>query len=147
MRLPTFNELIRFVQVEGWEDKDKKSEKKKGNHHRYVFTTPTGERLYTRISHGKGRIYNPHLFQHILRDQLGIDGDQFWAAVDHGIKPVRQSPTAMQMSGSLDAKLVRNLITKVKVNPNQLMEMTQHEAISLWQDWLTTNIPKIENSE
>lgn len=140
MRLPTFHELIRFVQIEGWEDKDKKSGKKKGDHHRYVFTTPTGERLYTRISHGKGQIHDPNLFEHILRDQLGIDGIQFWAAVNDGVKPIRQSPTSMQMSGALDAKLVRSLITKVKINPIQLEGMTQQEAISLWQEWLTINI-------
>ena len=140
MRLPTFQELIHFVQVEGWEDKDKKSGKKKGDHHLYVFTTPTGERLYTRISHGKGQIHDPNLFEHILRNQLGIDGIQFWAAVNNGVKPIRQSPTSMQTSGALDAKLVRNLITKVKVKPNQLEGMTQQEAISLWQEWLTINI-------
>lgn len=144
MRLPTFQELIRFVEVEGWEDKDKKAGKKKGDHHRYVFTTPTGERLYTRISHGRGQIHNPNLFEHILRDQLGIDGIQFWAVVDDGVKPVRQSPTSMQMSGALDAKLVRNLITKVKINPIQLEAMTQQEAVSLWQEWLATNIPQEE---
>lgn len=144
MRLPTFQELIRFVQVEGWEDKDKKSGKKKGDHHRYVFTTPTGERLYTRISHGKGQIYDPNLFEHILRDQLSIDGIQFWVAVDHGVKPIRQSPTSIQISGALDAKLVRNLITKVNVNTKQLETMTQPEAISLWQEWLASNIPQDE---
>lgn len=144
MRLPTFQELIRFVQIEGWEDKDKRSGKKTGDHHRYVFTTPTGERLYTRISHGKGQIYNPDLFQHILRDQLSINADQFWAAVDHGVKPVRQSPTSMQVSGALDAKLVRNLITKVNVSTKQLETMTQPEAISLWQEWLASNIPQEE---
>ena len=58
MRLPTYQELIRFVDVEGWE----------GNHHRFFFTTPTGERLYTRVSHGRGQINNLDLFQHILRD-------------------------------------------------------------------------------
>ena len=144
MRLPTFQEFICFVQVEGWEDKDKKSGKKKGDHHRYVFTTPTGERLYTRISHGKGQIYDPNLFEHILRDQLSIDGIQFWVAVDHGVKPIRQSPTSIQISGALDAKLVRNLITKVNVNTKQLETMTQPEAISLWQEWLASNIPQDE---
>lgn len=144
MRLPTYQELMRFVQVEGWEDKDKKAGKKKGDHHRYVFTTPTGERLYTRVSHGKGQIYNPNLFEHILRDQLGIDENQFWTAVDRGVKPVRPSPTSIQTSGALDAKLVRNLITKVKVSPNQLEGMTEQEAINLWQEWLTTNIPQEE---
>lgn len=144
MRLPTFHELIRFVQIEGWEDKDKKSGKKKGDHHRYVFTTPTGERLYTRISHGKGQINDPDLFQHILRDQLGINADQFWAAVDHGVKPTRQSPNSIQMSGALDAKLVRNLISKVNVSTKQLEAMTQQEAVSLWQEWLATNIAQEE---
>ena len=144
MRLTTFQELIRFVHVEGWENKDKKSGKKKGDHHRYVFTTPTGERLYTRISHGKGQIYDPNLFEHILRDQLSIDGIQFWVAVDHGVKPIRQSPTSIQTSGALDAKLVRNLITKVNVNTKQLETMTQPEAISLWQEWLASNIPQDE---
>lgn len=144
MRLPTFHELIRFVQIEGWEDKDKKSGKKKGDHHRYVFTTPTGERLYTRISHGKGQIHDPDLFAHILRDQLSINEEQFWAAVDHGKKPIRQTPPPIQMSGALDAKLVRNLITKVKVNPIQLEGITQQEAISVWQEWLASNIPQEE---
>ena len=144
MRLPTFQELIRFVQVEGWENKDKKSGKKKSDHHRYVYTTPRGERLYTRISHGKGQIYDPNLFEHILRDQLSIDGIQFWVAVDHGVKPIRQSPTSIQISGALDAKLVRNLITKVKVNPIQLEAMTQSEAVSLWQKWLSTDISHTE---
>lgn len=144
MRLPTYQELMRFVQVEGWEDKDKKTGKKKGDHHRYVFTTPTGERLYTRVSHGKGQIYNPNLFEHILRDQLGINENQFWTAVDRGVKPVRPSLTSIQTSGALDAKLVRNLITKVKVSPNQLEGMTEQVAINLWQEWLTINIPQEE---
>ena len=144
MRLPTYQKLIRFVDVEGWEDRDKKVGKKKGNHHRFVFTTPTGERLYTRVSHGKGQINNPDLFQHILRDQLGIDETQFWAAVDRGEKPVRPSHVLVQASGALDAKLVRNLIAKVKVSPGQLVGMSEAEAISLWQKWLTTNIPQTE---
>lgn len=145
MRLPTYQELMRFVQVEEWEDRDKKAGKKKGNHHRFVFTTPTGERLYTRISHGKGQINSPDLFQHILRDQLGIDESQFWAAVERGEKPVRPSHALIQTNGALDAKLVRNLITKVKVSPNELVGMNEQVAISLWQEWLTTNIPQAED--
>lgn len=136
MRLPTYQELMRFVQVEEWED---------SNHHRFVFTTPTGERLYTRISHGKGQINNPDLFQHILRDQLGIDESQFWAAVDRGEKPARAPHALIQTSGALDAKLVRNLITKVKVSPNELVGMNEQVAISLWQEWLTTNVPQAED--
>lgn len=146
MRLPTFLDLIRFVEVEGWEDKDKKSGKKKGDHHRYVFMTPNGVRLYTRISHGKGQINNSDLFAHILRDQLDVDVIQFWAAVNDGVKPIRQSLTPIHLSEALDAKLVRSLITKVKISPNQLESMTQQEAISLWQQWLASNIAQEEQT-
>ena len=138
MRLPSFRELIRYVQVEGWEDKDKKSGKKTGDHHRYLFTAPTGERLFTRVSHGRGQIHDRDLFEHILREQLRIDEDQFWAAVDRGVKPTRPSPTPTNPEGALDAKLVRNLLTKVKVTPSQLVGMTHDQAIKLWQEWLST---------
>lgn len=142
MRLPTFHELNRFVEVEGWEDKDRKSGKKKGDHHRYVFTTPNGARLYTRISHGKGQINNSDFFAHILCDQLDIDVIQFWSAVDDGVIPIRQSPTSTHIKEALDAKLVRNLITKVKISPIELESMTKQQAISLWQEWLISNNPQ-----
>lgn len=140
MRLPNFRDLIRYVQVEGWEDKDKSSGKKKGDHHRYVFTTPTGERLFTKVSHGRGQIHDQGLFEHILREQLFIDEEQFWAAVDGGIRPTRPSPALANLEGALDAKLVRNLLTKVKVPPSQLVGMTREEAIKLWQEWLSDNV-------
>ena len=139
MRLPSFQDLIRYVQVEGWEDKDKKSGKKTVDHHRYVFTTPTGERLFTKVSHGRGQIHDRDLFEHILRDQLCIGEEQFWAAVDRGVPPMRLSPAPTNPEGALDAKLVRNLLTKVKVTPGQLVGMTHEEAIKLWQEWLSRN--------
>jgi hypothetical protein len=139
MRLPTYRDLVRYLQVEGWEDSDKASGKKTGDHHRYVFTTPTGERLFTKVSHGRGQIHDRGLFEHILREQLCIDEDQFWAAIDRGVQPTRPSPTPANPEGALEAKLVRNLLTKVKVTPDQLVGMTREEAIKRWQEWLSTN--------
>jgi hypothetical protein len=137
VQLPTYRELRKFVEVEGWEDKDKVSRKKEGDHKRYVFTTPTGERLFTRISHGRDKIQDPDLFQHILRDQLKIDEDQFWAAVDLGKIPVRPVPEGTVDYGtSIDAKLAWNLLTKVHLTHAQLSEMTQAEAVKVWHEWL-----------
>ena len=137
MRLPTYKELKRFVEVEGWEDKDQQSRKKTGDHHRYVFTTPTGDRLYTRISHGTDQIYSHELFSAILRDQLRIDEDQFWAAVDKGLKPRRPMPTLTPEYEGIDAKLARNLITKVGMNPADLAGISQRDAVNIWNEWLT----------
>ena len=143
MRLPTYKELKRFVEVEGWEDKDEKSKKKKGDHHRYAFTTPLGERLFTRISHGRDQIQDPDLFAQILRDQLCIDEDQFWKAVDRGIKPTRPSPLQNEQADSIDGKLARNLINKVGMRPDELVGISQQRAVEIWQEWLTTSVPSV----
>jgi len=138
MRLPTNKELKRFVEVEGWENKDQKTHKKTGDHFRYVFTTPTGERLFTRVSHGSGQIGNPDLFASILRDQLCIDEEQFWSAVDKGVRPTRLSPAQAKHVDALDAKLARNLINKVGLKPEELIGMSAQRAQKIWQEWLTS---------
>lgn len=137
MRLPTFAELRRFVEVEGWQTSDGARPGRVGDHFRYTFTTPTGERLYTRISHGRGQLRDPDLFAHILRTQLQISAESFWAAVDHGVVPDRPRPSTLPANEpSLDAKLARNLITKVGVHPSELVGMTQADAVVLWNEWL-----------
>jgi len=138
VRLPTYAELRRFVEVEGWTDKDAQAGKKKGDHHRYVFTTPSGERLFTRISHGRGQYQDPDLFQHILRDQLQIDEAAFWLAVDQGVVPNRPLPGNSSVGAdAIDGKLARNLIVKVGLEPGALVGMTQEQAVARWQEWLT----------
>jgi len=140
MRLPTFKELNRYVEVEGWEDKDKKSDKREGDHHRYVFTTPLGERLYTRISHGKGQIFDQELFIRILRDQLCIDQRQFWAAVDKGVRPTRPTLELGLPRIGIDAKLAKNLITKVGLDPHKLAGMSQEDGVRTWNEWLISGV-------
>jgi hypothetical protein len=126
------------VSVEGWTDNDQNSGRAKGDHHRYVFTTPAGDRLFARVSHGSGQYGDPDLFAHILREQLQIDEQQFWAAVDRGLVPVRPVPETVATEGqSIDAKLARNLLSKGNVTPSDLAEMTQDEAVARWNEWLT----------
>ena len=68
MRTPTWRELQRFCEVEGWYDRDARRGRPTGDHYRYGFDLPTGEVLTTKVSHGKGQI-SPDLFKRILRDQ------------------------------------------------------------------------------
>ena len=138
MRLPTFAELKRFVEIEGWEATDASRPGRVGDHFRYTFTTPAGDRLYTRVSHGRGQIQDRDLFTHILRTQLHVSAETFWEAVDRGIVPCRPRAGSRETSEpALDAKLVRNLITKVGLTTDQLIGMTQDEAVHLWNEWLT----------
>lgn len=139
MRLPTYRELRRFVEVEGWTDRDKASGKKKGDHHRYTLVTPMGKALFTRISHGSGQVQNPDLFAHILRDQLHVTAEQFWEAVDRSNPPKRPSPSPAVAGGgpALDGKLIWNLLKKVGLSQEDVAKLSQDEAVEIWQKWLT----------
>ena len=138
MRLPTYAELRRFVEVEGWDNLDGARPGRVGDHFRYTFTTPSGDRLYTRVSHGRGQIQDRDLFAHILRTQLKVSAEVFWEAVDRGISPRRPRTGSRETDEpALDAKLARNLITKVGLATEQLVGMTQDEAVHLWNEWLT----------
>jgi hypothetical protein len=61
----------------------------------YELGLPDGRILRTRISHPVDRnAYGSSLWSHILRDQLGVSEEEFWACVRDGIKPDRGVPEA-----------------------------------------------------
>lgn len=138
MRTPTKREFLRVLEVEGWTDKGAVAGRKTGNHLRFVFTTPRGERLYTMVPHGTKPVENANHFQYVLREQLQISADEFWLAVDKGIAPTRPAPNPVQEErrGSIDIKLSANLIRKVGLTPRELARMTPAEAVATWNDWL-----------
>jgi hypothetical protein len=139
MRLPTYQEHRRFVEVEGWQDKDKASLKRKGDHHRYTLTLANGDMLYTRVSHGRGQYRNPGMFAHILRDELRVSEEDFWRCVDDGVSPPRPEPaTPTPPKEALDAKLARNLIRKVGLTQAQVAAMSEGEAVAAWNAYLAS---------
>ncbi len=139
MRLPTYKELHKFVEVEGWVNKDSASKKKTGDHFRFTFVTQDGESLYIYISHGRGQIQNPKLFAHILWGELKVSSDQFWAAVDHGDIPRRTSQS--ENSSMIEYRLMSNLLKIAGVSPTKLERISQVEAEKLWGQWLKKHPP------
>jgi hypothetical protein len=138
VRLPTSKDLLRFLAVEGWENKDAASGKRTGDHHRYFFTTPTGDRLHTKVSHGTKSYRSRDLFKAILRDQLQVSDEESWRPVDRGLAPTRPGPdgSVKERGGGIDAKLARNLLNKVGMAPVQLVGPTQDKAVALLHTWL-----------
>ena len=128
-----------FVETEGWTKRGTARRRgATGDHHRYMLTLATGDVLSTRVSHGAGQINDPGLIAYILRDQLAVTEVDFWNCVDGGILPPRPHPTPSAPAGPvLDAKLVRNLLTKVRLSQQVISTMTREEAVQRWQDWLT----------
>ncbi len=139
MRLPTYKEIRKFVELEGWVNKDTASKKKTGDHFRFTFLTQDGESLYIYISHGRGQIQNPKLFAHILRSELKVSANQFWAAVDHEEIPRRY--TQSENSSMIEYRLMSNLLKIAGVNPTKLERISQVEAEKLWNQWLKKHPP------
>jgi hypothetical protein len=142
MRLPTYAEHRRFCEVDGWQDKDAKSRKKKGDHHRYTKPLPDGRVLYTRVSHGSGEYKNPDFWESIRREQLQVSASDFWAAVDAGVAPARTVAQPPPPEGEpIDLWLVKNLKEMVGLDEKVIGAMTPNQAQKAWDDWCATPTP------
>ncbi len=128
----------KFVETEGWTKKGTaRGSGKAGDRHRYNLTLATGQVLTTRVSHGAGQIDDPKLIAAILRDQLAVGEEDFWACVEHGTAPPRPQPPAPTPVGEvLDAKLVRNLLRKVGLSEAEVAGLTKAEAVKRWEQHL-----------
>lgn len=136
MRLPTYAEHRRFCEVDGWEDKDAKSNKPKGDHHRYVKVLPDGPLLYTRVSHGSGAYRSRDFWRNILRSQLEVTEEQFWEAVEQGKVPVRATAEPEPPSGApLPMSLVTTLRYAAGMTLQQIAAMTLDEAEAAVRGW------------
>jgi hypothetical protein len=129
----------KFVETEGWEKKGTASGGgKTGNHFRYSLRLNTGEIMYTRVSHGSGSINDPSLVASILREQLRVSEEDFYRCVKDGVLPPRPAPENLEVpTEGLDAKLVRNLITKVGLSQSEVAALRKTEAIEMWNQYLS----------
>jgi hypothetical protein len=125
---PTRQDHDKFCGVEGWTPvRDARG--RTGTHHlTYELHLPDGRILRTRISHPPDRTtYGSNLWSHILRDQLGVSEEEFWACVRDGIKPDRGVPEASPKA--LPADLVYLLINRVGLAEPEVAAMSKAEAV------------------
>jgi hypothetical protein len=125
---PTRQDHEKFCAVEGWTPvRDARG--RTGTHHvTYELHLPDGRVLRTRISHPPDRTtYGSSLWSHILRDQLQVSEEEFWACVRDGIKPGRGVPEARPEA--LPADLVHLLLTRVGLAESEVAAMTKAEAV------------------
>lgn len=128
----------KFVETEGWTKKTKaRAGSKTGDHHRYTLILATGEVLYTRVFHDAGQIDDPGLVAAVLRDQLQVSEDGFYACVNDGVLPPRPQPEGPDMpEEAIDASLMRNLVRKVGLSAEEISKMTKADAVAAWQEYL-----------
>jgi hypothetical protein len=88
--------------------------------------------LRTRISHPPdSSTYGKSIWAHILRDQLDVDEETFWACVRDGAKPDRGQPDIPPEA--LPAELVHLLISRLGLSSAEIALMSREEAIGKMQ--------------
>lgn len=129
----------RFCRVEDW-TRVRDARGRTGTHHvTYTLTLKDGRVLRTRISHPVDRsTYGPSIWSHILRDQLQVSEDEFWACIRHSIRPDRGIPR--QPVETLPADLVHLLISRVGLNESEVGAMTRDEAVARLQRYWTDQV-------
>jgi hypothetical protein len=133
---PTRKDHQAFCETEGWTLRTSATGKRGTHHVNYEFALPDGRILYTRISHPVDRTdYGPAIFAHILRDQLDVTADVFWACVKDGTIPDRGVPKPS--AEAIPVGVIRALTREARIPETEVMGMTKAEAIQRLADFYT----------
>lgn len=134
---PTREAHEAFCTTEGWQQVRNARGQGVTHHVTYELQLHDGRILRTRISHPVNReTYGPHMWGHILRDQLDVGQETFWACVQDGKKPDRGAPEPPPEA--LPADLVHLLLTQVRLSEADVAGMSKEEAIARMQRYWTT---------
>jgi hypothetical protein len=124
-----------FCEVEGWE-RVRNARGKTSGHHAvtYELHLHDGRILRTRISHPPdSSTYGANMWSHILRDQLDVSEEAFWACVRDGVKPNRGEPEVP--AEALPADLAHLLVTRLHLSSAEVALMTREDAIARMQEF------------
>jgi hypothetical protein len=129
---PTRHAHEQFCKNEGWQ-RMRDARGRAGTHHiTYELELPDGRILRTRVSHPPDRTtYGSSMWAHILRDQLDVAEEQFWACVRDGIRPDRGVPEIP--AEALPADLVFLLVNRVGLAEADVAAMTRDDALARLQ--------------
>ena len=134
MPQPTFDDLRRFCEIDGWSKKES-ARGKTGDHDRYRKGLVDGTILRTKASHSKEQIGSRSLWHHIWRDQLGLESEEeFWTALKTG-KPVRREAEAPRGTPEW---LIEQLIHTLGMTEPEALSLTPDEAVARWEKYITS---------
>jgi hypothetical protein len=100
-----------FCRADGWEPKlDARGRAGAGDHVRYRLRLSDQRVLNTKISRPVDRTtYGEDLWRTILREQLQVTEEQFWACVNEGTRPKREIPSEPNLAETIPANVVHVL--------------------------------------
>jgi len=127
---------LRFYELEGWSEV-RSGSGSRSHHQTFELPLSDGRILRTRISYPPGsQTYGASIWAHILREQLSVTPDEFWACVAQGILPVRSA--SEPKTESIPANLVHLLIHSVGLSEDEVRAMSREEAVARATDFWST---------
>ncbi len=118
-----------FCVIEKWLEVADATGKPVGHHYTYELIVPNGNILRTRISHpADGTTYGSKLWGTIVKHQLEVTYDEFWACVRDRDLPERGSFAVAPPGSSLPASVLLQLTTVVGLAPEDAITLTLAEA-------------------
>ncbi len=134
---PTRADHDAFCRREGW-TRVRDSRGSTGTHHiTYELALPDGQVLRTRVSHPPDqRDYGASMWSHILRDQLRVNEEEFWACVRTATMPDRGDVQAP--AEALPAELAYLLVRRVGLAEHEVASLTRAQAIERLQQYWTS---------
>ena len=110
MRIGRTKDVRRFCVVDGWRRKADAPGRRVAKHEVWEKTLASGVTLRTLISKGRNT-YGKGVFAAILKRQLQVTEQDFWAAVDKRRAPARlQAPSVRPPGEALPFALARRLL-------------------------------------
>jgi hypothetical protein len=104
------------------------------HHVTYEFPHPDGRVLRTRISRPvKPQPYGPSMAAHILRAQLDVGPEEFWACVNDGVLPRRGTPAPPREA--IPVGVLRVLRDDLHLDDDKLKSLTREQAIALVNEY------------
>lgn len=130
----------KFCTTEAWVPVKNARGKKVRHHITFELALHDGRILRTRISRPVNRTaYGPSLWGAILKDQLEVQAEEFWACVKDGKLPPRGVPIIP--TAALPLQLVIQLTKTVGIPEETVAAMTKAEAVQALNDYWTAQTP------
>lgn len=133
---PRRKDHLTFCLTEGWTEVRNATGQTVRHHQTFELGLPDGRILRTHISRPPDSkdTYGPGLWTRILRDQLGVTADEFWACVQDGVAPVRGAPKPTEEGIPAD---ILTILVNRGVAEKEVLRMSRHQALALMYELLS----------
>lgn len=136
---PTRDAHDTFCTTEGWFLVRGATGQPVSHHRTYELPLPDGRILRTRISKPiNGSTYGRSTWGHILRDQLEVTADEFWACVNDGALPDRGQAASEPPPEAVPLGVLMRLRAEVGLSDEEIADMTKEQAIERLNAYYTT---------